>query len=1449
MGVAANDRSNDVLGRVESQVDDEPTNVVEEGFPDSVKSAEQQSSFLTAESSSELSILFQKTSNVTHSNSHVNKVLENVSEQYLQTWPRPKRNIFQWLFYYINFFYPADPPPIPARSPPSSEAKANILSRLTFFWMNGLMRTGYARPIHENDIPELENWRSAKVMTDAFLENLDKRTKKGSKGPLLWALIDTFTFDAAWSMSCRVIVDVLQMTSPQLSRKIIYFVADSYEGIHRPIGHGVGMVIGLTVMILTAALLQQQYFYSSGRFGSHTRTVLINSLYRKSLMLSNRSRVDYTNGKITNLMSTDTYRIEFCTMFIEHLFDAPVPLGICLVLLIVNIGVSSLCGFALLVLATPILGMLARVITKRRTLSIIFTDSRIRLMQELLQSMRVIKFFSWEDAYIERISLVRFKEIKIVRLMLILRSGIFALAITVPVFASMISFIVLSVTGHNMDPAKVFASLSLFNLLRIPLMLLPIGLTTGIDAYVAARRIQNMLLAEEMQTSVNIDTSLPEAIRVENASFMWEVSKPEEDEKKPGSKALSKKEQKKANQLKNEKQKNGANDDTEKTTEEAVESLSLKNLNFTVKRGELIVITGFIGSGKTSLLASLVGEMRQTEGYVAMGGKIAYCPQPWIQNATLKENILFGQEFDQTRYEAVLSACALEQDLKVLPAGDDTEIGERGINISGGQKSRITLARAAYYKSDIILLDDVLSAVDSHVGRHIILKCICGFLSDRTRLLATHQLHVLPHADRIIFMDGLGGLKIGRYDELLESEPKFAELLTYASSNNEEEVSEDIDDATKVELSIKDEKTEELITEAVTAAPEAEADPEEDSVADETELKQSSGTLMKAEEKQTDNVSWKVYMAYFRAGGGKYLSWSVAPLVVMVAVLAAGAQIMTGLWLSYWTQDKFDRSRDFYIGLFVALGVICAMLFFLLGWTTTMVGCRASVTMNMAAVDRVMHAPMSFFDTNPLGRIINRFSNDVESMDNTLVDAYRQYLITATGIGGVLILIIAYLHWFALALGPLLVLYILATAYYRASAIEIKRLDSNFRSKVFSHFSESLTGLTSIRAYNEQSQFKARMDKALDSMNKFSFILIANQRWLSVRLEAVAVALIFVTGILAVVARFNISASSIGLVLSYCIALSMQMAMLIKQLADVENHMNATERVHYYMTELPSEAAFEIPDKKPPPEWPQRGTIEMEDVHLRYRPGLPLVLKGLNLRIEGGQKIGICGRTGAGKSSIMVALYRLAEISSGRLLIDGIDVSTIGLNDLRTKLAIIPQDPVLFRGTIRSNLDPFNAHSDIDLWDALRRSGLIEDAPATSSAEKADGDATGYGKFHLDQPVDDDGSNFSLGERQLLALARALVRKFQILVLDEATSSVDYQTDAKIQEIIGREFDHCTMLCIAHRLKTIIKYDKILVLDAGKVAEFDEPKKLFLDENSIFHGLCLKSDINIDDFE
>jgi ABC-type multidrug transport system fused ATPase/permease subunit len=476
---------------------------------------------------------------------------------------------------------------------------------------------------------------------------------------------------------------------------------------------------------------------------------------------------------------------------------------------------------------------------------------------------------------------------------------------------------------------------------------------------------------------------------------------------------------------------------------------------------------------------------------------------------------------------------------------------------------------------------------------------------------------------------------------------------------------------------------------------------------------------------------------------------------------------------------------------------------------------------------------MSFFDTTPLGRIMNRFSKDVDTLDNNMMDSMRTATMTIAQIFSVFILIIAYYYYFAAAVVPLFLIYISLALYYNASAREIQKHESRLRGRVFARFNEAIFGTATIRAYGLTDTFIGSLNKSIDQMGSAYFLTFANQRWLAVRLDAIGVILVCVTMILVVTSRFNVSPSTSGLVLSYLLSSIQMLQFTVRQAADVDNNMNSVERINYYGKHIEQEApAHTVPV---PEEWPSQGEIVFRDVHLRYRPGLPYALQKLNLHVRPGERIGVVGRTGAGKSTIIMALFRMVELAQGSIELDGLDISSIGLNDLRSRMAIIPQDPTLFAGTVRSNLDPFQTRTDLELWSALRQAHLIEEE-TTSKTE------AGQNQVTLDTTVEEGGTNFSLGQRQLLALARALVRNSRIVICDEATSSIVFETDLKIQKAISDGFQGRTLFCIAHRLKTIIGYDRICVMDRGMVAELATPLELF-DAGGIFRSMCEQSSI------
>lgn len=1367
----------------------------------------------------------------------------------------------------LNPLKKAVKPAVPEERTVSREYGAPFLSLLTFQWMAPLMSTGYQRPLELNDIWLVNPNRSAPVLSDKLFASFQKRVARGDKYPLLWAMHETFKFEFWLGGTCQLFSSIFQVMSPFTLRYLISFASSAYLAQHDHtkaphIANGIGLVIGITCMQMLQSMGTNHFIYRGQMVGAESRGTLITIIFDKAMKISGRAKAGgkaiesehqkeekvaitseeekegvfkrminkklhpaggprvtadkakgisgdgagWGNGRVVNLMSTDTYRIDVASGMFHLVWTSPIAILITLVLLLVNLTYSALAGFALLVIGFPLLTKAIKSLFVRRRAINKITDQRVSLTQEILQAVRFVKYFGWESSFLERIGDIRKREVRAIQWLLAIRNAINAVSMSLPIFASMLSFITYSLSNHGLNPAYVFSSLALFNSLRLPLNLLPLVIGQVVDAWSSIGRIQDFLLAEEQQDDFIWDMEGKNAVSMQQADFTWERTVTQDPDKKVG--PPSSKKQKRTSKDA-EKAASDAKDgaDTSSTLTQ-VEPFKLQGMDFSIGRNELIAVIGGVGSGKSSLLAALAGDMRRTNGSVTMGASRAFCPQyAWIQNASVKENILFGKDCNRKWYDSVIDSCALRPDLEMLPNSDLTEIGERGITVSGGQKQRLNIARAIYFNSDIVIMDDPLSAVDAHVGRHIFDNAICGLLKDKCRILATHQLHVLSRCDRIIWMQDGHIETIDTFPNLMNNNEAFQKLM--ASTAQEEKFEE--------EAEVNDDEVE-----------------DEKKTAEKRKTAKRGAALMQQEERAVKSVSWGVYAAYVRASG----SLLYAPIIFIILVLAQGANIVTSLWLSWWTSDRFGYSTGQYIGAYAALGVVQALMMFVFSVLLSILGTRSSKVMLQRAMTRVLRAPMGFFDTTPLGRITNRFAKDVDIMDNNLTDAMRMYFFTLAMIISVFILIIVYFHYFAIALGPLFVMFVFSAGYYRASAREIKRHESVLRSGVFARFSEAVSGTASIRAYGLQQHFIEGLKREVDQMNSAYYLTFSNQRWLAVRLDAIGNLLVFTTGILVVTSRFDVQPSTAGLVLSYILSIVQIIQFTVRQLAEVENAMVSTERLHYYGTALDEEPPLHLKDV--PDSWPQKGEIAFNDVQMRYRQGLPLVLQGLNMTVAGGERIGVVGRTGAGKSSIMSTLFRLVELSGGSISIDGVNIATVGLKDLRTRLAIIPQDPTLFHGTIRSNLDPFNEHTDLELWSALRQSDLV--GPDENLDDKT------HGRIHLDGIVEEEGLNFSLGQRQLMALARALVRGSQIIVCDEATSSVDMETDQKIQRTIQLGFKGKTLLCIAHRLKTIINYDRICVMDQGRIAELDTPLRLW-EQGGIFRGMCDRSGIRREDFE
>lgn len=1272
---------------------------------------------------------------------------------------------------------------------------------------------------------------------------------------VLWAVLHTFGLQYGLACVYLVISNVASATSPLVSKKLIKYVELKAYGMTNDTGAGVGYALGCSILVLVLGVSINHAFQNSMLTGAQVKGVLTKSILDKSFRLSARSRHKFPTANITSMMGTDLARIDFAMGFQPFLVTFPVPIAISIGVLCHNIGASAMVGVGLVFAVLIGFVLLTGKLFAYRKSANFFTDNRVNYIKEVLTNLKMIKFYSWETPYDEVITENRNKEMHIIYNMQVARNVIVSVAMCLTLFASLGSFLVVYATlGSTKDPASIFSSISLFNSLSQQVFMLPLALASGSDAIVGVIRTGEFLAAEEFlrtdsAAAADADEKLDMseknlAIKVKDATFKWESFENTSDDNGTldGEVANLKTAPEKS-------EKNGAdvNSDSTSTSLEGTIFEGLRDVSLEIKKGEFVAITGIIGSGKSSLLNALAGMMKCTEGAVYTSGSLLLCGTPWIQNTTVKENILFGSNFDDQAYKDVIYSCSLESDLEILPAGDQTEIGERGITLSGGQKARINLARAIYASKDIIMMDDVLSAVDARVGKHIMENCIMGLLKNRTRILATHQLSLIGTADRIIFLNGDGTIDVGTFDELKARNTGFENLMAYNTelkaeeSDEQEHIDEFGENKEAISLSDKEFIEKQLSRRKTIVDEEAERH-------DYAAKENNDGRLMLTEGRGENGIKFEVYKNYVKFGSGIFKHYSIVPFLLIMTILTVFCQLFTNTWLSFWTEKKFPGKTDgFYIGFYVMFTVLSFVFLTIEFVSVAYMSNKAATVLTLRAIQKILRAPMSFMDTTPMGRILNRFTKDTDTLDNEISNQLRMVLFLFSNIVGVLILCIIYLPWIAIAVPFLVFIFLAIGNFYQASAREIKRLEATQRSFVYNNFNETLSGMDTIKAYQAQERFLKKNDTFINNMNEAYFFTIPIQRWVAIHLDIIATIFALIISLLCVFRVFLISAASVGLLLSYVLQIAGQLSMLVRMYTQVENEMNSVERICEYVFDLPQEAPYLISETAPRESWPEKGTLSFVNASLAYRPELPLVLKNLNLDINPAEKIGVCGRTGAGKSSIMAALFRLSELTSGKIEIDGIDISTLGLHSLRSKLSIIPQDPVLFRGSIRKNLDPFGFSTDDQLWDALRRAGLIE-AAKLPLVRAQDIKSEHLHKFHLDREVEDEGSNFSLGERQLISFARAMIRGSKILILDEATSSVDYETDSKIQETIVREFADCTILCIAHRLRTILHYDRILVLDRGEVKEFDTPLNLFNLKGSIFYQMCERSNITAQDF-
>lgn len=832
--------------------------------------------------------------------------------------------------------------------------------------------------------------------------------------------------------------------------------------------------------------------------------------------------------------------------------------------------------------------------------------------------------------------------------------------------------------------------------------------------------------------------------------------------------------------------------------EENLSKPTLRNINLEVRPGKKVAICGEVGSGKSTLLAAILGEVPNIRGKIQVCGKLAYVSQSaWIQTGSIRENILFGSELEDQRYRDTLKKCSLVKDLELLPYGDLTEIGERGVNLSGGQKQRIQLARALYQDADMYLLDDPFSAVDAHTATSLFNEYILESLSSKTVLLVTHQVDFLPAFDSVLLMSDGEIVHDASYHQLLDSSREFQDLVNAHKETAGTERLAEISSSQKHQITGKEIKKTPIDKIAET------------SVGDQ---------LIKLEEREVGDTGFKPYLQYLNQDKG-YLFFAMASFGHLMFAIG---QILQNTWMAA-NVDNPDISSLRLITVYLVIGFTSTVFLLVRSLSTVALGMRSSRSLFSQLLSSLFRAPMSFYDSTPLGRILSRVSTDLSIVDLDVVFCFI-FAFGATLNTYANLVVLAVVTWQVLFVSvPMVILALRLQRYYFASAKELMRINGTTKSFIANHLAESIAGSMTIRAFKEEDRFFTKNLKLIDVNASPFFHNFSANEWLIQRLETLSAFVLASSAFcMVLLPPGTFTSGFIGMALSYGLSLNVSLVFSVQFQCTLANYIISVERLNQYMN-IPSEAPEIIEQTRPPVNWPSIGKVEIQDLQIRYRPGAPLVLRGISCTFEGGHKIGIVGRTGSGKTTLIGALFRLVEPTRGRIVVDGIDISTLGLHDLRSRFGIIPQDPTLFNGTVRYNLDPLSQHTDQEIWEVLGKCQLRE-----SVLEKDAG---------LDSLVVEDGSNWSMGQRQLFCLGRALLRRSKVLVLDEATASIDNATDLILQKTIRTEFSDCTVITVAHRIPTVMDCTMVLAIRDGILVEYDKPMTLMKREGSLFGQL------------
>nr|XP_027106664.1 putative ABC transporter C family member 15 isoform X2 [Coffea arabica] len=1253
--------------------------------------------------------------------------------------------------------------------------RATLLQLVTFSWLNPLFEVGIKKPLDQDEVPEVDFRDSAHYLSRSFDDCLEHvRKKDGTANPSIYKAIYIFAWKkAAINALFAVISASSSYVGPYLIDDFVNFLT---EKKFRSLGSGYLLALGFLSAKMVETIAQRQWIFGARQLGLRLRAALISHIYQKGIVLSSKSRQSHSSGEIINYMSVDVQRITDFVWYLNTIWMLPIQISLAIYVLHTNLGLGSL--VALVVTLIIMCGNipLTRILKRFQTKIMESKDDRMKATSEVLRNMKTIKLQAWDSYFLDKLEILRQTEYnwlwKSLRL-LALTAFIFWGS---PAFISVMTFGGCVLMGIPLTAGRVLSALATFRMLQDPIFNLPDLLSVIAQGKVSADRIASFLQQDEVQSDAVLYHSCSDtefSVEIDGGKFCW-------------------------------------------NTESG--SATLDGINLRVKRGMKVAICGTVGSGKSSLLSCVLGEMSKQSGTVKISGTKAYVPQsPWILTGDIRENILFGNPYDSDKYNRTVEACALTKDLELFSAGDLTEIGERGINMSGGQKQRIQIARAVYQDADIYLLDDPFSAVDAHTGTQLFQDCLMGILKDKTILYVTHQVEFLPAADLILVMQNGRIAQAGSFEELLKHNVGF-EVIVGAHNEALESILT-VESSSRTFNHETDDGESNSEPNPNAEFPHTKQDSEHNLC---VEIAEKEGRLVQDEEREKGSIGKEVYWSYLTI----VKRGAFVPIILLAQSSFQALQIASNYWMA-WACPTGNHEpvvgMHFILFVYVLLAIGSSLCVLIRATLLAITGLLTSEKLFSNMLHSIIRAPMAFFDSTPTGRILNRASTDQSVLDLELANKIGWCAFSIIQLLGT-IAVMSQVAWEVFVLFiPVTAICIWYQRYYIPTARELARLAGIQRAPILHHFAESLAGAATIRAFDQKCRFIDSNLCLIDNHSRPWFHNVSAMEWLSFRLNQLSNFVFAFSLVLLVTLPDGIIDPSIaGLAVTYGINLNVQQASVIWNLCNAENKMISVERILQY-SNIASEAPLVIEDHRPPGNWPDIGTIQFTNLKIRYAEHLPSVLKSITCTFPGKKKVGVVGRTGSGKSTLIQAIFRIVEPSEGSIIIDDVDITKIGLHDLRSRLSIIPQDPTMFEGTVRGNLDPLDQYSDYEIWEALDKCQL--------------GDLMRGKPEKLETTVVENGENWSVGQRQLFCLGRALLKKSTVLVLDEATASVDSATDGTIQKIISQEFKDRTVVTIAHRIHTVIDSDLVLVLSDGRIAEYDTPAKLLEREDSFFSRL------------